>query len=854
MLPGMPLKARTRLGPYEIVSPIGAGGMGEVYRARDRRLSRDVALKLLPEWAAEDEARHIRFAQEARIIAALNHPNVMAIHDVGQCDGIHYIITELLEGRTLREELATGALPAKKAGSYAVQIARGLEAAHEKGIVHRDLKPENLFVMKDGRIKILDFGVAKQVAASQEGGSQETSATQVPDTAKSLLGTGGYMAPEQVRGEIVDRRADIFAFGTVLYEMLAGRRAFSRNHPVETILSVLNEEPMELPERLGDPSATALSLIVRRCLKKDREQRFQSARDLEFALEAIEEAAKSSESKQRKARTMPRWAWLVAVLLVGSAIAGGGIWFSGRVRDTTPVRYRRLTFRNGVVTRARYGPDGDTVVFDAAWEGPAATIYTARADGSDVRTLNTGGDFNLLAVSRSGEVALATNGQHQTLAQIPVTGGGAARELLDHVYDADWFPDGRNLAVVRRENGQSRLEAPVGKTLYVTNGIITNMRVSPQGDAIAFMDHPARDDDRGSVAIVDLKGRKRDLTEEWGGESGLAWSPDGQEIWFSRAENYDWDRGLFAVSRTGRQRTILRIPGAFYLEDINRNGQVLFRLADRKLEVVAGDTSGHSRLLSWLQMMEAGSISRDGKFTVITDFSSDYSIYLAPTDGSPAVLLGSGTAGDISPDNRWVAAILPGDPSRVQLLPTGVGEIRTVTALKFQYSAAVFASDGRRLIVRASDAQHPERFWTQGLSPGSTPQPITPEGVPGVVVRVNRSDYVYERDAEGRPVLFPVDGGKPQPIHGIQADEEVIGGLNESTDTLYAVTDASPISQQIVKVHFRNGQRQPFTTISALNPAGIGSTGSPFFSGDGKRYVFSQVRGLTILYTATGLK
>jgi eukaryotic-like serine/threonine-protein kinase len=853
----MPLKARTKLGPYEVLSVLGAGGMGEVYRARDQRLSRDVALKLLPEWAAEDPGRRIRFAQEARIVAALNHPNVMAIHDVGECDGIHYIITELLEGQTLREELAGGALPARKASSYAAQIARGLEAAHERGVVHRDLKPENLFVTKGGRIKILDFGVAKHTVSGPGGGNEETVEAEVQTKAGALVGTGGYMAPEQVRGEVVDCRADIFAFGAVLYEMLAGRRAFSREHPVETMLSVLNDEPAELPDRPGDSSRTALELIARRCLKKDREQRFQSARDLEFALEDMEEAGDRTEAELQRVRGRPRWAWLVSSLLLGLGVAAGGIWFAGRMRDRPLVQYQRLTFRNGTLYRARYGPHGETVVFDAAWEGLPFRIYRGRADGSDVRTLNTGGEFHLLAVSNSGDVAVVARGERETLAKISLTGGGAPRELLDHVSEADWFPDGKNLAVVRDENGQFRLEAPIGKTLYVTNGPITHMRVSPQGDAIAFMEHPVAGDDRGTVAIVDLAGKERNLTGEWDGEQGLAWSPDGREIWFSGGEGADWDRAIYAVSRTGRQRTVLHLPGAVYLEDISRDGQVLFQLVDRKLEVVGGEAEGKSRLLSWLQMMEVAAISRDGKFAAATDYGgavSDYSNYLVPTDGSPPVLLGSGTAEDISPDNRWETAILPSDPTRVQLLPTGVGEAKTVTAPNFHYSQAVFSSDGRRLIVLASEGQHPERFWTQGISVGSAPRPVTPEGVAGVVVSVNHSDYVCAHDASGMPVLFPLDGGSVEPVLGIQPGEEVIGGLYKSADTLFVETDPSPTMERIVKVHFRTGQREPWTTISALNSAGILGMGRPYFSVDGKQYVVTQARNPSVLYTVNGLR
>ena len=293
----MTLSAGTRLGPYEILSPLGAGGMGEVYRARDSKLERDVAIKVLPQSLAADPDALARFEREAKAVAALSHPNILAIHDFGTHEGTAYAVMELLEGETLRGKLDAGPIPQKQAVDYALQIAKGLSAAHEKGIVHRDLKPENLFVTKDGHVKILDFGLAKRVEAVAPG--EETSAPTGSGHTEpgTVMGTVGYMSPEQVRGLPVDHRSDIFSFGAILYEMLSGKKAFKRDTASDTMAAILREEPPELTES-GRNISPALDHIVRHCLEKDRDNRFQSAKDIAFALS---EASALDDGDERRA-------------------------------------------------------------------------------------------------------------------------------------------------------------------------------------------------------------------------------------------------------------------------------------------------------------------------------------------------------------------------------------------------------------------------------------------------------------------------------------------------------------------------------------------------------------------------
>jgi serine/threonine protein kinase/WD40 repeat protein len=852
----MALASGTRLGPYEIGAPLGAGGMGEVYRARDPRLGRDVAIKILPESFASEAGRLRRFEQEARAVAALNHPNILSVHDMGAHGGIQYIVTELLEGETLRERLNEGALAPRRATELAVQMAHGLSAAHDKGIVHRDLKPENIFITKDSRAKVLDFGLAKQPTALVSDDAA-TLATSVQTAEGMILGTVGYMAPEQISGKLVDHRTDIFAFGSVLYEMLSGRRAFRRNSSVETLAAILKEDPPEIVATGEHHVPPALERIVRRCLEKNPGQRFQSAKDLTFALENLS----AGVSQQREPMTMSasKYRWrkmdfvLATVALAAAALAARGFI----IHRQEPPEYRQVSSRSGYIPEARFGPDGQSVVYDAAWDHPPFKMYSSRLDGTELRDLGLP-PSELLAVSHSGELAITLEGktsfgEGDRLARVPLT-GGAPRELLSGVFAADWSPDGSQLAVARAENGKCLVEYPIAKLLYETVGYVTDMRLSPQADAIAFLDHPILGDDRGSVALLDLNGRKRTLTNEWNGTLGLAWSPDGKEIWFTATSSGE-DRALYAVSRSGKKRLVLRIPGEVQLEDIASDGRVLLERIARRYEVAVGQIGGAPRLLSWLQWMEARGVSRDGKFAVIGDMGTrekDYSVYLANLDGSPPLLLGRGAGGGISPDNKWVASILPTDTTKVIVLPTGVGETRMVTAPNFRYATADWTSDGRALVVRASESGRPLRFWRQSFD-AEPPRAITPEGLGGKFLIFNHSDYVITRDSQGTPKLFPVDKGDPKSVLGLTRSEWVIGGAQES-DTLYVTPDASAVPLQVLRVNLRTGIRKPFIAVLPADPTGIIAISDPIFTTDEKKYVFTQVRALSVLYVAAGLK
>ncbi|MGC2056679.1 MAG: protein kinase [Candidatus Sulfotelmatobacter sp.] len=447
----MALTSGTKLGPYEIVSPVGAGGMGEVYRARDTRLGRDVAIKVLPEALANDADRLRRFEQEARTIAALNHPNILGIHDIGEHDGAPFLVSEFLEGQTLRDKLVSGPMPMRRAIEYALGIAHGLAAAHEKGIVHRDLKPENVFVTRDGRIKVLDFGLAKLVRPEE---NHETALTLTnPATLPGMvMGTVGYMSPEQVRGEPCDARSDIFSFGAVLYEMLTGKRAFKRETPAETMTAILREEPQPLNDT-GWQGPLELQRILARCLEKNVARRFQSASDLAFAIESLSETSTGTWTAKRVPQPKSKRAWIpwviAAALLMGTA---GWEMVRPTAAPANPLEkahFARVTDFESV--EAAISPDGRFVAFISDHDGPFDVWLTQVGTGrlinltqgkagplpGPLRSVGFSGDGSEIWVG-GGDVGLR-------LRLIPLTGGAPRNFLGEDTANLAWSPDGERI-------------------------------------------------------------------------------------------------------------------------------------------------------------------------------------------------------------------------------------------------------------------------------------------------------------------------------------------------------------------------------------------------------------------------
>ena len=858
----MPLAAGARLGPYQIMAPMSRGGMGEVYQARDLRLGRDVAVKVPPASVAGDPDRLRRFEQEARAAGQLNHPNILAVHDVGEQDGLHYVVSELLEGATLRERMAEETLPARKALDYALQVARGLAAAHDRRIVHRDLKPENLFVTRDGLVKILDFGLAKQAAAPLDAPAGAGAPATTIDLTEPgvVLGTVGYMSPEQARGEAVDHRADIFSFGAVLYEMLSGRRAFQGGSAVETLHAILRDDPPALAaDRLDVPPG--LDRIARHCLEKRPAERFQTARDLAFAIESLSAPTAPMVPATAPGQRRRWWPSLAAVLLF---VAAAGIAYVARRGGEAPAgaTYRQVTFRRGTVQAARFAPAGDTVLYSARFEGAPSSVYSARLDTGESRSVSPP-DAALLAVT-GDEMAIllqravgAGGSVLGTLARVPLS-GGAPREVQESVLEADLTPDGKEFAVVRLAEGGCRLEFPIGRVLARTAGYLESARISPGRDRVAFVDHPMATDTRGAVTVVDRGGGRTVLSDGWVDAGGLAWSPDGREVWFT-ASREGSARGLHAVTLDGRARTLARMPGQLVLQDVHRDGRLLLTHAHPRPEVrgrARGDDA--ERDLSWLDLTVVKDVSPDGR-SLLFDESGEgggpgYAVFLRKTDGSLPVRLGEGSAQALSPDGRWALSIrLAAQPPELVLLPTGAGQSRTLPrGSVHEYHWACFLPDGKRVLLVGNEKGRATRLFVQDVE-GGPPRPVTPEGTwmeSNTVTPDGRRVVAHAEESR----LFPLEeAGEGRPVPGLEAGDTPLRWSADGRH-LFLRARGAGLPARVMRLDPATGRREDWMALQPIDPAGVVGVGSIVLTPDGGTYVYEYLRSLSDLYLVEGMR
>ena len=862
----MAIAAGTKVGPYEVTAPLGAGGMGEVYRARDARLSRDVAIKVLAASFSEDPERLRRFEQEARATGVLNHPNILAVYDIGSHESAPYVVSELLEGETLRERIGGTPLPTRKAIDFATQIARGLSAAHEKGIVHRDLKPENLFITKDGRLKILDFGLAK-LTDGEALTDSETNTRGAPGTdAGKVLGTVGYMSPEQVRAKPVDHRSDIFSFGSVLYEMLSGKRAFRGASAVETMNAILKEDPPDLTETNRSLPA-ALERIVGHCLEKNPEERFQSARDIAFDLEQLSGSATTQGALvPSEGRRLPRWR-NVALALGAIALATGAFVAGQRSLAVHALPdFRPITFQRGFVGNSRFAADGKSIVYAAQWPGMDRNLYVAQPGSPESRSLDFK-DAGFVGVSRSGELAvllLHGPGPGRTLARLPM-GGGAPRDVTEHVISADWGPDGTSFAVVRSAGGKNIIEFPIGKPLYDAV-YVDNVRVSPRGDLVAFSDHPVAGDNRGDVAAVDLSGRKRTLSTGWSDIRGLVWSPDGQEIWFT-ATRAGIELNLWGVTPDGRERQVYRAPGNLQIQDSTPDGRILVTVGRSKpslMGLAPGETK--ERDLSWLDFGWATDLSADGKTFLFGEQGDgagpEYAVYVRGTDGSAPTLLGKGAAMALSPDGRSALVLNLTPPAHFALLPTGAGDARPLprgTVAQLQWAA--FFPDGKRIAFAGNEEGKATRLWVQDLA-GGEPKPISAEGVAAGNVgfggnAISPDGSVIAATSDAGPALYPVAGGEPQPIKGAEGTDQL---LRFSADGRFLYVRAFPrgpgfrLPARIFRLDLAMGTRELWKELAPAGASSLGGITALVIAPDAGAYAYTYGEQASTLYEVRGIQ
>jgi len=690
-----------------------------------------------------------------------------------------------------------------------------------------------------------------------------------------MLGTVGYMAPEQVLGKAADGRADLFALGAVLYEMVTGRRAFEGASAVETLNMILKADP---PEFGGDIAACippALERIIRHCLEKNPEDRFQSARDLAFALGSAEGSSGTTALPiGRGARRLPRAAWGAAAVLVAA-----GLFVAGHLivpaPQASPPSYRQLTFDRGRILHARFAPDAETIVYGAAWEGGPLKSYLMRASGvesqplalpaSDVLSVSWKGDLLLsLGASVSGWI---TTGM---LARVDDLLGTTPHSILDGVTEADWLPDGEQMAVVHRVGGRDRLEFPREHIVYETTGYVSHVRVSPRGDQVAFLDHPIYADDRGWVSTADREGHVRRLTEEWKGLEGLAWTPDGREIWFTGVSS---SRGyyfaLYAVSPSATPRTPVRrvwsIPSDIGILDIQRSGRVLCHVGFYQGFVMARSNPGNpERETGSLRFSRARGISGDGKQVLLTNYDQpsgdEYLVFLRPIDGGSAVRLGPGEATDLSADGLWALSAVPGEKPRLMLLPTGPGEARTIRTEGLMPVDARFLPDGRQAIVISATAEMKSRAFRVALD-GSSPIEPLPKldealaQLPALVL----GDFHVSPDGrraalchEGQAVVAPIGDGEIAAIPGFAAGDRLVRWAANDHEVL--VVSWTGNTGRVDRLDIRTGRREPLRTIELSDPAGLTDAPRVCMSADGSAYVYSAIRDLNILVVVDGLK
>jgi eukaryotic-like serine/threonine-protein kinase len=860
-----------RLGPYEIVVPLGAGGMGEVYRALDTRLDRTVAIKILPAQLSEDITRRQRFEREAKVISSLNHPNICTLHDVGRQEGVDFIVMEYLEGETLAERLEKGPLPVEQVLQYGTQIASALDRAHRSGVTHRDLKPGNIMLTKSGA-KLLDFGLAKAALPLDAGATltdMTPRATPMPMTRHgAILGTVPYMSPEQVDGNEVDARSDIFSLGAVLYEMVTGGRAFQGKSEFSVASAILQKEPEPIT-RLQPLTPPALERTIRVCLAKDPDERWQSAGDLWKELRWISEGGSQirepiGAAVRRALR--PRMPWILVIVI--AALATGAVVFALRSgRGPEPRAFRQLNFRREAVFQAAFAADQETVVYSAASWGNTPQIFTVRPDYPEPQPLGPPG-MQLLAVSSKGELAVLTGARYVwyrlfvgTLARMPLD-GGAPREIQVGVREADWSPDGSQLAIIREVAGKDRLEYPIGHVVREVSGYLSDVRVSPRGDRIAYFEHPRKWDDRGSVNVVDLAGNNTVLSDGYWSERGLAWSPSGDEVLFS-ASLSGGSFTIFGVTLTGKRRIVSQAPGGLIIQDVARNGRWLANRVDYRYVAMVhtpGAAAGDDRDLSWLSTSHVRSLSQDGQTLLFaeTGLGTNYEVCLRKTGvvpgeskygGSPVIRLGEGWPADLSADGKWVLAVVQSRPPQLVIYPTGAGQTQQLQRDGIEnYVSAQWFRDGKSVLFSGNEPGNGTRFYVQQVD-GSAARPVTPEGTRDGLLSPD-GKLVLARGTDGKYSIYAIAGAErgaeSRPVPGLTEADVLAQWSVDSRSVL--VYRRAEIPCRLERVDLASGRRALFKEFAPADRTGLLSMREIFVTDDLRSYSYTAYYQLSSLF------
>jgi len=864
------LDGGARLGPYEILAPLGAGGMGEVYRARDTRLGREVAIKVLPPQRSSNAEVRARFDREAKTISSLNHPHICTLFDVGREGDTDYLVMELLEGETLANRLVKGPMPTARVLSIGAQIADALARAHRAGIVHRDLKPGNIMLTKSGA-KLMDFGLARVSGPASARGAQGEAFTHLPTVAEpltaegSIVGTFQYMSPEQLEGQETDARSDIWALGCVLYEMTTGQRAFEGKSQASLIAAILEHEPAPIAD-VKPTSPPALDRLVRGCLAKDPDERVQTAHDVKLQLgwtssdgSGTAAAVPPAPARSHRGRVLRPLASLVVLLAVGAVAFLAGR-YGAAPADAPAGEFAQRTFRTEAIFAARFMPDGQTIVTSAALEGNRAELFVIRPNYAEPQPLGMK-DVHLLAVSSQGELAVLSHarfiGHHRlfsgTLARMPLE-GAAPRELMEDVREADWAPDGQSLAIIRDAGGSDRLEFPVGTVLRESSGYLSDIRFSPRGDLIAFMAHPSRFDDRGSVDVVDLSGKVREISSGYWGLEGMAWAPDGSALYYSGGKG---GGNLFSVYRAdldGRVRAISDNAGALTIHDVAVDGtwavtrddiptRILFRAAGSSTDVD----------LSWLDGSLGTVLSPDARTIIFTDqgrtAGPNYGVAMRPTSGGPIVRLGEGDVQDLSADGKSVLAFVPSTPPRIMSYPVGAGQAVRLDHSEFEnLSQGHWLVGGQRLLVSGNIAGQPSRCFVFDPTNGE----VTPVGAEGIgEARPSPDGKTFIARSKSGWSTYPLSGAAEGKRVASLTPQDWVIRWSPDGSAVFTVQQ-NQIPAPVERVDLATGKRQTVMMLSEGSSAGRVSLLSASMADDLQSIVYSAWDYTSVLFTATG--
>ncbi len=839
------------IGPYAVTELIGKGGMGLVFKAIDKQLNRSVAIKALPADRVIDPERKRRFLQEARATSALNHPNIVTVHGIAQHEGTDFMVMEYVSGKTLDLVIPSRGLPVKTAVKYALDIADAVTAAHAGGVVHRDIKPSNIMITDKGRVKVLDFGLAKLVEPEQ---SAEKGLAE-PATTKTgmVFGTAGYMSPEQAEGKPADTRSDIFSFGALLYEMLTGKRAFPGQNVISILAAVINQEPTPLAVALPN-APRELEWITSRCLKKDPERRIQHMVDVKIALQDVLERLDTPAAPAPVTRSWRRWIVPgAAAILVAGAL---GVWATLQLFPRKPISFQRITFRQGDVLKAKFAPSGN-VVYAATWGGELPKLFSVQPGDREARDLELP-SANIQSVSSSGEMAILIGGgdarTYGTLARVPLS-GGVPRSVLENVWAADWSPDGKSLAVIRTESGHHRVEFPIGTVLFETQALRPPIElcVAPRGDMVAFFAFTENGD--YALNVVGAGVPKRILSRGWRAVGGAQWSPNGKEIWFGGAR-LGTDVALWASDLAGRERMLAQIPGSGVLYDVTRDGKVLLANADSRIGLRAlGPDAKGERDLTWLDASAVSDLSKDGTEVLFGELSSgegrNAALYLRHTDGSPAVRLGYGNRGSLSPDAKWVACVRRDrDTARLVLLPTGAGEEKTLATGGIAVETVEWFADGKRLLFSGSQSEQPPRTFVLDLASGNF-KAVTPPGVRASAV--SPDGRFAAMISEGKLRLHALDEGRDVVVGTVEGNIGVMRWSDDGRHLFLQRALADRRGMTILRLDVQTGNQEVWRELKLPDPTTL-FYGSARVSADGKSYAFSFQRDLSTLYVVSGVK